>query len=155
MARVLRERIGNRETCPVCDARDPQTGALRKINCVRASTVGEPLDLCSVREDLKVLWRMGGFDDVAVSGRRQRWPGLSYVVREAHHPQDLRRREQRSRARQDQRTLDLKRDTIYDPSKVKRNAEDPRLYVEKGFFLADVRSEVKGHSPPARRVLLC
>ena len=44
--------------------------------------------------------------------------------------------------------LDLKKDTIYDPAKVKRNAEKIHdLYVEKGFYLADVRSESKTFSP--------
>ena len=35
--------------------------------------------------------------------------------------------------------LDLKKDTIYDPAKVKRNAEKIHdLYVEKGYYLARV-----------------
>ncbi len=150
MARVLRERIGNRETCPVCDARDPQTGGLKKINCVRASSVGEPLDLCSVREDLKVLWRMGSFDDVAVEvDQGSDGLVLSYVVREKRTIRKI-YVAGNSEVGLDKvnETIDLKRDTIYDPAKVKRNAEKIReLYVEKGFFLADVRSEVKVHSP--------
>ena len=59
VARILRERIGSRETCPVCEARDPTSGATRKIGCVRPSHVDEPLDLCTVREDIKAIWCMG------------------------------------------------------------------------------------------------
>lgn len=150
MARVLRERIGNREACPVCDARDPQTGGLRKIPCVRASMVGEPLDLCSVREDMKVLWRMGSFDDVSVEvDEGKEGLLLTYVVREKRTIRKI-YVSGNSEVGLDKinETLDLKRDTIYDPAKVKRNAEKIReLYVEKGYFLADVRSEVKIFSP--------
>lgn len=150
VARILRERIGNRETCPVCEARDPASGATRKIGCVRPSHVDEPLDLCTVREDIKTIWRMGSFDDVSVEAEAgTQGVVLTYVLREKRTVRKIYiAGNSEVGLEKINETIDLKRDSIYDPAKVKRNGEKIReLYVEKGYFLADVRSEVKIHSP--------
>lgn len=117
----------------------------------KPATEGQPLEVGVIQEDLRTLWRMGSFDDVSVEAEDGKEGGiiLTYVVREKRTIRKI-YVAGNSEVGLDKvnEVLDLKKDTIYDPAKVKRNAEKIReLYVEKGFFLADVRSDVKIHSP--------
>ena len=76
---------------------------------------------------------------------------------EARDPQDLRPPATRSSALDKiNEVLDLKKDTILDLAKVKKNVEKIRdLYVEKGFYLADVdvRGAAHGSTDQGRRLL--
>jgi outer membrane protein insertion porin family len=113
--------------------------------------VGESLNLRAVQEDIKAIWRMNSFDDVRVEVDDSADGGviLTFVLREKRTIRKI-YVSGNSEVGLDKinETLDLKKETIYDPAKVKRNAEKIHdLYVEKGFYLADVRSEVKNSSP--------
>lgn len=113
--------------------------------------VGQPLELKLIQEDIKAIWRMNSFDDVRVEAEEGSEGGLAitYVVREKRTIRKI-YVAGNSEVGLDKinETLDLKKDTIFDPAKVKRNVEKIHdLYVEKGFYLADVKSEVKVFSP--------
>ena len=108
---------------------------------------GQPLKLETIQDDLKTLWKMRSFDDVRIewdegdSGGIQLW----YVVREKRSVRKI-YVSGNSEVGLDKinEVLDLKKETIYDPAKIKRNVEKIHdLYVEKGFYLADVKSEIK------------
>ncbi len=113
--------------------------------------VGQPLELHQIQEDIKAIWKMNSFDDVRVETDEGSEGGIvvTYVVREKRSIRKI-YVSGNSEVGLDKinEVLDLKKDTIYDPAKVKRNAEKIHdLYVEKGYYLADVRTEVKIHSP--------
>ncbi len=113
-------------------------------------TKGEGFDAQRLRDDIRAVWKMGYFDDVKVELEDED-DGLvlTYVLREKPSIRKI-YVAGNSEVGLDKinEVLDLKKDTIYDPAKVKRNAEKIHdLYVEKGFYLADVRSETKTHSP--------
>ena len=108
---------------------------------------GQPLKLETIQDDLKTLWKMRSFDDVRIewdegdSGGIQLW----YVVREKRSVRKI-YVSGNSEVGLDKinEVVDLKKETIYDPAKIKRNVEKIHdLYVEKGFYLADVKSEIK------------
>jgi outer membrane protein insertion porin family len=117
----------------------------------RPATEGKPLEISTVQEDLRTIWKMGSFDDVAAEIDDGKSGGviLTYVIREKRTIRKIYiAGNSEVGLEKVNEVLDLKKDTIYDPAKVKRNAEKIReLYVEKGFYLADVRSEIKIHSP--------
>ncbi|HRI18792.1 MAG TPA: outer membrane protein assembly factor BamA, partial [Burkholderiaceae bacterium] len=113
--------------------------------------IGQPLALPQIQEDIKAIWKMNSFDDVRVETDEGSEGGIAvtYVVREKRSIRKI-YVSGNSEVGLDKinEVLDLKKDTIYDPAKVKRNAEKIHdLYVEKGYYLADVRTEVKIHSP--------
>ena len=113
--------------------------------------VGEKLELRTVQEDIRTIWKMNDFDDVRVEAEDGTEGGvvLTYVVREKRTVRKI-YIAGNSEVGLDKinEVLDLKKETIYDPAKVKKNAEKIHdLYVEKGFYLADVRSEIKIFSP--------
>src|SRR5260370_15289051 len=112
---------------------------------------GEKLDSERLREDIRALWRMGYFEDVQVQATDEAGDkvGLTFILRE----KPVIRKIYVAGAKEIgldkiNEVLDLKKDTILDSAKVKRNVEKVRdLYVEKGFYLAEVTSDVKRVSP--------
>jgi outer membrane protein insertion porin family len=113
--------------------------------------VGQPLELRQIQEDIKALWKTNQFDDIRVETEEGSEGGVVviYVVREKRSIRKI-YVSGNSEVGLDKinEVLDLKKDTIYDPAKVKRNAEKIHdLYVEKGFYLADVRTDFKIQSP--------
>ena len=111
---------------------------------------GQPLKLDTLQDDLKTLWKMRSFDDVRIEWEEGDSGGivLQYVVREKRTVRKI-YVSGNSEVGLDKinEVLDLKKDTIYDPAKIKRNVEKIHdLYVEKGYYLADVKSEIKIHS---------
>lgn len=111
---------------------------------------GEPLVLSTLQDDLKTLWKMRAFDDVRAEWDEGDSGGivLHYVVREKRTVRKI-YVSGNSEVGLDKinEVLDLKKETIYDPARVKRNVEKIHdLYVEKGYYLADVKSEIKIHS---------
>jgi outer membrane protein insertion porin family len=111
------------------------------------SRPGEILSSEQLREDIKNVWKLGFFEDVqveateAASGKI----GLRFVLREkpvirkiyvaGAHEVGLDKINE---------VLDIKKDQIIDPAKVKRNVEKIKdLYVEKGYYLAEVSSDIQ------------
>ena len=117
------------------------------IKAVLQSQVGTKLVSEKLRDDLRSVWKLGYFDDVQVESAEESngKVTLTFVLRE----KPTIRKIYVSGASElgidkINEVLDLKKETILDPAKVKRNVEKIRdLYVEKGFYLADVSSEVQ------------
>jgi outer membrane protein insertion porin family len=111
-----------------------------------ASVPGEKLSADRLRDDIKAIWKMGYFDDVQVeAAEADNKVVLTFVLREKPSIRKI-YISGNSELGLDKinEVLDLKKDTILDPAKIKRNQEKVRdLYVEKGFYLADVRSDVQ------------
>jgi outer membrane protein insertion porin family len=116
-----------------------------RVNMV--TKVGQELDQDKVREDVRSLWKMGFFEDVRVEGTQTETGGvvLTYVVEEkpsirkilvqGSHELGLDKLNE---------VIDLKRDSILDVTKVKKNVEKVReLYVSKGYYLATVDYQVR------------
>jgi outer membrane protein insertion porin family len=117
------------------------------IRVLLSAQSGDKLQTERLQEDLRAIWRMGYFEDIQVEAteRPDGKVDLTYVVREKPTVSKI----YVSGAKEVgldkiNEVLDLKKDSIYDPAKVKRNVEKIRdLYVEKGYYLAEVSSDVK------------
>jgi outer membrane protein insertion porin family len=117
------------------------------IRAVLFTQAGEKLDAERLRDDVRAIWRMGYFDDVQVEededsrGRviltffvREK-PSIRKIYVAGAHELGVDKINE---------VLDLKKETIFDPAKIKRNVEKIRdLYVEKGYYLAEVTSDTK------------
>jgi outer membrane protein insertion porin family len=108
---------------------------------------GKPLDRQKLAEDVRALWRLGFFEDVQVDvtdlGRGdvqvtylvKEKPSIRKILVSGNDEIDLDKINE---------VLDLKRDAILDIAAVKRNEVKIRdLYVEKGFYLAEVTHELR------------
>ncbi len=111
------------------------------------SQVGEKMTMEHVRSDIHAIWKMPYFDDVQVEEDEDKKGRvvLTFVVREKPSIRKIYVAGARELGLDKiNEVLDLKKDTIYDPTKVKRNVEKVRdLYVEKGYYLAEVTSDIK------------
>ena len=110
------------------------------------SQPGEKLNSEQLRDDVRAIWRLNFFEDVQVEAQETGGKvDLTFVVRE----KPLIRKIYVSGAHEVgldkiNEVLDIKKDTIVDPAKVKRNVEKIKdLYVEKGYYLAEVGSEIQ------------
>lgn len=110
------------------------------------SLPGEKLNAEQLREDIRAVWRLGFFDDVQVEAQETGGKiDLLFVL----HEKPVIRKIYVSGAHEVgldkiNEVLDIKKDTIVDPSKVKRNVEKIKdLYVEKGYYLAEVGSDIQ------------
>jgi outer membrane protein insertion porin family len=110
------------------------------------SQPGERLSSEQLREDIRAVWRLGFFEDVQVEATETGGKvDLTFVLRE----KPVIRKIYVSGAKEIgldkiNEVLDIKRDTIIDPAKVKRNVEKIKdLYVEKGYYLAEVTSDIQ------------
>jgi outer membrane protein insertion porin family len=111
-----------------------------------ATTTGEKLNLEQLREDLRAVWKMGYFDDVKVEATvTDDRVGLTFVFKEKPVIRKIYVAGNKELGLDKiNEVLDLKKDTIVDPAKIKRNVEKVRdLYVEKGFYLAEVSSDIR------------
>jgi outer membrane protein insertion porin family len=116
------------------------------IRGVLATKIGLPLSRTKLAADVRAIWAMNYFDDVQVNLLETAKGGvLVYIVREkpsirkvivgGHDEIELDKINE---------VLDLKRGEILDVAKVKRNLEKIRdLYVEKGFYLAEVNYRIR------------
>ena len=99
-----------------------------------------------VREDVHTIWKMGYFEDVQVevaeSGAgavvtfvlREK-PSISKIFVSGNNEVALSKINE---------ILDIKREQILDLAKIKKNVEKIKdLYVEKGFYMAEVNYEIK------------
>ena len=144
------EKIGFRGNVKVEAAAMQRALSTEERFGVKPAEEGQPLKLETIQEDLKTLWKMRSFDDVRIEWEEGDSGGilLNYVVREKRSLRKI-YVSGNSEVGLDKinEILDLKKDTIYDPAKIKRNVEKIHdLYVEKGYYLADVKSEIKIHS---------
>ncbi len=110
------------------------------------TTQGVVLTQDLLREDVRAIWAMGFFDDVQVettSGPRglvvtfviKEKPSIRKIYISGHDEIGLTKINE---------VLDIKREQILDLAKVKKNAEKIRdLYVERGYYMAEVSHEVK------------
>jgi outer membrane protein insertion porin family len=107
---------------------------------------GDKLSAEKLRDDLKAVWKLGYFEDVQVEAAEDNGKvALTFVLKEKPSIRKI-YVAGNSEVGLDKinEVLDLKKDTILDPAKIKRNVEKIRdLYVEKGFYLADVSSDVQ------------
>jgi len=106
-----------------------------------------------LRDDIHTIWKMGYFDDVQVevqenSGGRS-GTNVVFVLREKPAIKKI----YVAGAEEVQLTkinevLDIKKDQILDLAKLKKNVEKIKeLYVEKGFYMAEVTYELRRNSP--------
>ena len=110
------------------------------------SQPGEKLSSEQLREDIRSIWRLNFFEDVQVEATESGGKvDLTFIVRE----KPVIRKIYVSGAHEVgldkiNEVLDIKKDTIVDPAKVKRNVEKIKdLYVEKGYYLAEVGSDIQ------------
>ncbi|MDP1919706.1 MAG: outer membrane protein assembly factor BamA [Myxococcales bacterium] len=108
--------------------------------------VGEPFDATKTADDLRALWALKYFNDVQLLV--QRTPdGVVYVVRVEEKPAvravTLSGNDELSKDDLKD-TIDIKTNSILDLSAIKRNVKKVSdKYVEKGYFLAEVTSQVR------------
>lgn len=108
--------------------------------------VGEPFDATRTADDLRALWALKYFNDVQLLV--QRTPdGLVYVVRVEEKPAvravTLSGNDELSKDDLKD-TIDIKTNSILDLAAIKRNVKKVSdKYVEKGYFLAEVTSQVR------------
>ncbi len=116
------------------------------IRLVMQTRPGAKLDSDRLRDDLRAIWRMGYFDDVRVEGSDEgdrigltllfkEKPVIAKIYISGNSELGLDKINE---------VLDLKKDAIVDPAKIKRNVEKVRdLYIEKGYYLVEVRSDLQ------------
>ncbi len=103
-----------------------------------------------LQEDVRTLWRLGYFEDVQVeTAEAEGGLVVTYVLKEkpsvrkiyvsGHDEVGLTKINE---------VLDLKKDQVLDLAKVKKNVEKIReLYLQRGFYMADVEYELHRDSP--------
>ncbi len=117
--------------------------AIRKALVSRA---GEPLDRIKLREDIASLWRLGYFSDVQLYlDESPKGPVLIVKVQEKPAVRAVKIVGNKELSDDDLKdTIDIKPFSILDLAAVKRNARKiQEKYVEKGFFLAEVKERLE------------
>jgi len=115
-----------------------------KVNLKTAPGVSLTQEI--LREDVHAIWKMGYFEDVQVEVNDTKAGAVVvFVLREKPAIAKIyvagSEEIQLSKINE---VLDIKKDTIVDPAKVKRNVEKIKdLYVEKGYYLAEVGSDIQ------------
>lgn len=109
-----------------------------------------------LREDIHTIWKMGYFDDVQVevqepAGGKGGSAGSNvvFVLREKPAIKKIyvAGNDEISLSKINE-VLDIKKDQILDLAKLKKNVEKIKdLYVEKGFYMAEVSYELKRNTP--------
>ena len=118
---------------------------------------GATLTQDMLREDVRAIWRMGFFEDVQVEATNvpggvavvfvlKEKPSIRKIFVSGHDEVGLTKINE---------VLDLKKEQILDLAKVKKNVEKIReLYVQRGFYMADVNYELEAGQPERGRRLL-
>jgi outer membrane protein insertion porin family len=99
-----------------------------------------------IREDVRAIWKMGYFDDVQVEVSEGKGGSIvTFVLREKPAIKKIYVAGNSEVAlTKINEVLDIKREQILDLAKLKKNVEKIKdLYVEKGFYMAEVTYEVK------------
>ncbi|HUT99853.1 MAG TPA: outer membrane protein assembly factor BamA [Myxococcota bacterium] len=116
------------------------------VRLVVTSQPGEPLDSSKVGRDIKAIFGLGYFDDVrAEVDQKQQGEVLVFIVREKP---SIAKIDYRGNDEVDldkiKEVVDIQPLSVLDVAKIKKNAQKIKeLYVEKGFFMADVGYELK------------
>ncbi|MCA2982033.1 MAG: outer membrane protein assembly factor BamA, partial [Myxococcaceae bacterium] len=108
--------------------------------------VGDVFDPARTADDLRALWALKYFNDVQLLVQRSP-SGIAYVVRVEEKPAvravTLQGNDELSKDDLKD-TIDIKANSILDLAAVKRNVKKVAdKYVEKGYFLAEVTSELR------------
>jgi len=103
-----------------------------------------------LRDDVRAIWKMGFFEDVQVEATDTK-DGMALVLVLKEKPSINKiyvgGNEEVPLSKINE-VLDVKREQILDLSKLKKNVEKiKQLYVEKGFYMADVTYELKRNTP--------
>ncbi len=119
--------------------------------------VGDIFAQAHTTDDLRALWALKYFNDVQLLV--QRTPlGIAYVVRVAEKPaiRSVQLSGNDELSKDDFKdVIDIKPFTILDLAAVKRNEKKiQEKYVEKGFFLAEVKYELRPHGSEGNEVEL-
>ncbi len=108
--------------------------------------VGDTFDPGKTADDLRALWALKYFNDVQLLVQRSP-NGIAYVVRLEEKPavRSVQLSGNDELSKDDLKdTVDIKANSILDLAAVKRNVKKVSdKYVEKGYFLAEITSEVK------------
>ncbi len=107
--------------------------------------VGTAFDPGTLRQDVRELWNSGFFDDVEVDlTRADEGVVLRFLVRERPSIQRIEIEGNDKIDDEDiEEGIELRKDTILSPAAVARSIQKIRdLYAEKGYFLAEVESEI-------------
>jgi outer membrane protein insertion porin family len=106
-----------------------------------------------LREDIHTIWKMGYFDDVQVEVQEpaggKGGSNVVFVLREKPAIKKIyvSGNDEISLSKINE-VLDIKKDQILDLAKLKKNVEKIKdLYVEKGFYMAEVSYELKRNTP--------
>src|SRR5215510_4520654 len=115
-----------------------------KVNIKTAP--GVTLTQETVRDDVRAIWKMGYFEDVQVEVTDTKAGAVVvFVLREkpAINKIYVAGNEEVSLSKINE-VLDIKKDQILDLAKLKKNVDKIKdLYIEKGFYMAEVSYEVK------------
>jgi len=103
-----------------------------------------------LRDDVRTIYKMGFFEDVQVESTESK-AGLVivFVLKEkpAINKIYVAGNDEVSLSKINE-VLDVKKEQILDPAKLKKNVEKIKeLYIEKGFYMAEVSYELKRNSP--------
>jgi outer membrane protein insertion porin family len=111
---------------------------------------GQSLNKDILQDDVRVIWKMGYFEDVQVETTDTAGGVLlTYVLKEkpairkiyvsGHEEVGLSKINE---------VLDIKKEQVLDLAKIKKNVEKIReLYLQRGFYMADVDYELRRDSP--------
>jgi outer membrane protein insertion porin family len=103
-----------------------------------------------LREDVHTIWKMGYFDDVQIEVNEGKGGSVVvFVLREkpAISKIYVAGNDEVALTKVNE-VLDIKKDQILDLSKLKKNVEKIKdLYVEKGFYMAEVNYELRRTTP--------
>ncbi len=125
------------------------------VRLVITSQPGEPMDPSKVGRDIKAIFGLGYFDDVrAEVDQKQQGEVLVFIVREKPSIAKIDYRgNDEVELDKIKEVVDIQPLSVLDVAKIKKNAQKIKeLYVEKGFFMADVGYELK--KLPKNRVSL-
>jgi outer membrane protein insertion porin family len=111
---------------------------------------GQLLSKDILQDDVRAIWKMGYFEDIQVeSSDGPEGMVLTFVLKEkpairkiyisGHEEVGLTKINE---------VLDIKKEQVLDPAKIKKNVEKIReLYLQRGFYMADVDYELRRDSP--------
>ncbi len=112
---------------------------------------GRTFDPTRTADDLRNLWSLNYFTDIQLLMQRLPRGGLVYVVRVAERPsvREVRLQGNDELSEDDlKESIDIKAHSVLDLDAVRRNAKKiQEKYVEKGYFLAEVKHELKPVPP--------
>jgi outer membrane protein insertion porin family len=111
---------------------------------------GSFLNKENLQDDVRAIWKMGYFEDVQVEGTDspegvvvtfvlKEKPSIRKIYISGHEDVGLTKVNE---------TLDIKREQVLDLAKIKKNVEKIReLYLQRGFYMAEVDYELRRDSP--------